>query len=283
MPGSASKAPEPHADRRWVAGTAAEDGRAAQSTEDLLRRRPRGAHARRCSSPERSWNDPGAVRAVRGRRGARFAAGSACNGSSWPKANGSRISKRTAPQPQPAVSGKELVIAYMSFPTSPRRTARPCHPVSIPVHLDGGTTNHEVGVDRPVVEAALVEARPPRGRSRGNSSRMPAPSSDVERRVLVEEGVAETRPARADARVARRRGRPRRGIVAPSSARSCSRTTSAPALASRPRPTRPPSKRISRSPNAVPASASGFVERTVPSVRRLLGLVKTSSVGMFAT
>ena len=33
----------------------------------------------------------------------------------------------------------------------------------------------------------------------------------------------------------------------------------------------------------VPASARGFVERTVPSVRRRSGVVKTSSVGMFDT
>ena len=69
---------------------------------------------------------------------------------------------------------------------------------------------------------------------------------------------------------------------APSSASSCSRTTSAPCDALR-STTRPPSKRSSRSRTRVPWSMNSFVARTVPSARRRSGVVKTSSVGMLGT
>ena len=46
---------------------------------------------------------------------------------------------------------------------------------------------------------------------------------------------------------------------------------------------RPPSKRTSSSRTMFPWICNGSVDRTVPSVRRQSGVVKTSSVGMFAT
>ena len=101
-----------------------------------------------------------------------------------------------------------------------------------------------------------------------------------QRRVLVEERVQEREAGAADARVAvderdlaEHRRRPRPGAAARGSARRPTLAFTSTA--------RPPSKRSSRSRTTLPASASGFVERTTPSVRRRSGLVKTSSVGMF--
>ena len=150
------------------------------------------------------------------------------------------------------------------------------------VDLELVRADHEVRVDRGVVDAA-------RGRSSGSSSAAHGDrlhdrraERDVRRGVLVEERVVEHEAGLADARVAVDEGdlaEPRGAVVRRDVGR-----------ASRPRPrsartstARPLSKRTSRSRTMLPWICSGRVERTVPSTRRASGVVNTSSVGMFAT
>jgi hypothetical protein len=104
---------------------------------------------------------------------------------------------------------------------------------------------------------------------------------DVTRRVLVEQRVVEERPGLADARLLRHERElaepvgvlDRRELAADESPRR-----------SRPRPDDSPVlERELESADDLPSRQSGSVERIVPSARRESGVVKISSVGMFAT
>ena len=128
-------------------------------------------------------------------------------------------------------------------------------------------------------------------RSRSSSGVRPSSAVDPERDRRRRRRCGRSRSRRTACRrtsarsgrraTRRRRARPRRGACANSSIAICALD----GVFARSRPSPRPRRRLrSASPGRatiVPPSCSGRVERTVPSVRRQSGHVKTSSVGRF--
>ena len=149
------------------------------------------------------------------------------------------------------------------------------------VDLDVEPADHEVGVDRGCVEPDFLELGLACVAAAVDRLEQPSAVGDMAARVLVEERVQEDEARTSDAR-SPSTSATSPSIAAPSSVRICSRTTSTPQLAFT-FTARPPSKRISRSRTTSPRTVNGFVDRTVPSVRRRSGVVNTSSVGTLTT
>ena len=183
-------------------------------------------------------------------------------------------------KPSVRIRPSRLTAQSCQSPWRRRGTVSP--PLGHSVDFELVAADHEVGVHGRLVDAARValvggeRGCPVDGLQDGRADR------DVRGRVLVEQRVVEHEPGRRRPGSDRRRAPPRRVVAAPSSVAMCVRMTSSPdeARTSTARPAFEADLEVAHDRPLRSAAAASSAR--VPSVRRASGVVKTSSVGMFA-